>query len=145
MFVFLQWKSRQQVHNFYRQCCPNLLCWFLRFIVYHVLAPKGQSLIVFHRCNNGFTLSSGKCLNLSQDQSNCGRVGNVCQLVTNALTNICTNGTCVMTCKTGSQLSGGQCIPTDDDEANCGSVGNTCPTTANGAAQCTKGQCSIIW
>lgn len=76
-------------------------------------------------------------------KDNCGRAGNVCSMVSNAVSNTCVSGSCNLVCKSGTSLSDGQCVPTSSDPLNCGKPNNVCPTTDNGVATCSSGVCGI--
>ncbi|GAA5821272.1 hypothetical protein JCM11251_004545 [Rhodosporidiobolus azoricus] len=99
-------------------------------------------------CNSGFAFdgSLGFCRDVRTDRNNCGRVGNVCNLL-GASANACNNGACIATaCQSGYTLANGACTVMNllTDVNNCGAVGNACqfsPTGATGA--CQNGKCVV--
>jgi Stigma-specific protein, Stig1 len=72
-------------------------------------------------------LCSGVCIDIKNDESNCGGCGRAC-----AEGNICCNGWCTDTihnapgCCPPALFCDGVCVNPYEDEANCGACGNVC-------------------
>jgi hypothetical protein len=80
-------------------------------------------------CGNG-------CVQLQQDQLNCGTCGNAC-----AAGNVCSAGTCALSCQAGLTSCGGSCSDLQNDEANCGACGNAC----GAGSFCSAGTCTFAY
>lgn len=72
-----------------------------------------------------------RCVDLSNDEDNCGECGNQCGSHTE-----CVNGECV--CAAGYTDCSGQCVNLHYDSNNCGACGNTCEAPKT----CKNGVCS---
>jgi len=70
------------------------------------------------------------CVDLSNDDDNCGECGNQC-----ASHSECVNGECV--CRVGYTDCSGQCVNLNYDSNNCGDCGNTCSEMES----CKNGVC----
>jgi Stigma-specific protein, Stig1 len=72
------------------------------------------------------------CVDLTNDNANCGACDNVCMAGT-----FCNLGQCDLICSLPTTFCNGQCIDFASDDANCGSCGNAC----GAAAQCIDSMC----
>ena len=96
-----------------------------RLTVYH----SNES--VSRGCFPGHTNCSFSCVDLQEDDFNCGSCGVSC----NGLGRTCLNGSC--TCKPGYVTCDGVCTNLKTDLFNCGACGTVCPVTQT----CTDGRC----
>lgn len=80
-------------------------------------------------CATSQSLCSGACVDLQNDNANCGACGVACPA---GLT--CANGSC---CPAPTILCGNACLDPTEDDANCGACGHTC----SGGEHCAAGQC----
>ncbi len=86
------------------------------------------------RCLAGSTSCGSTCVNLQEDQLNCGACGNACGAGL-----VCSAGACAATCQAGLNVCGDTCRDLQTDLANCGACGNAC-----GAGQvCSAGACAV--
>jgi hypothetical protein len=76
------------------------------------------------RCPNG------SCVDLTNDNANCGACGNVCGGGSTCMNSVCT-------CPRGQAYCNGACIPDQSDPNNCGACGHVCGT----GTTCTGGAC----
>ena len=82
-------------------------------------------------CESDENCCGDDCLDLSDDEDNCGQCGNEC-----GEDSTCTSGKC--TCATAAETACADgCFDLDEDEDNCGKCGNEC---ADGAT-CNDGEC----
>jgi hypothetical protein len=85
-------------------------------------------------CASGTNLCGDSCVDLSNDNSNCGSCGNVCQLIGAW----CASGECQCECSRNMVSCYPVCCTDPNvDPNNCGTCGNACP---EGWA-CCGGQC----
>ncbi len=82
-------------------------------------------------CPVGLQPCTTGCVDVANDNSNCGSCGVAC---TSGQT--CVGGSCV--CATGQALCGGTCVDTQANVSNCGSCGVTCEVPLE---TCTAGSC----
>jgi hypothetical protein len=83
-------------------------------------------------CPEGRASCGGQCVDLQNDNENCGSCGNVCGAGT-----CCNEGACVSTCEAGRTFCGGLCYDLQNDPENCGACGNVCASDSI----CTGGAC----
>jgi hypothetical protein len=76
----------------------------------------------------------GDCIDVSSSPTNCGSIGNRCNMG-----QTCLMGSCVsqMACRGMYTLCSGACVSTDSNVRHCGRCGNTC----DGEQVCVSGQC----
>jgi hypothetical protein len=90
------------------------------------------------KCNTGYTAYNGKCIDTTSDLNNCGRVNNICTIVTNG-TQSCSNGQCLTTCNQGYRKCGEACLPINVD--NCVGCGIKCADVVGATKRCTQQTC----
>ena len=89
-------------------------------------------------CASGLSLCGTTCKNLTNDPSNCGSCGTMCQTGYQ-----CTAGACAPTCASGQTVCNGACTSTQTDTNNCGACGTVCAageTCTAGTCACAPGQ-----
>jgi hypothetical protein len=91
-----------------------------RNLSYKVPTPQFQQTTIprYQLCPAGTNGCSGKCLNLSFDNGNCGSCGNTCNV---AIGGFCSQGTCCyprgdttcewVVCESGYSCCSGRCVP----------------------------------
>jgi hypothetical protein len=81
---------------------------------------------------SGLSRCGEACLNLAEDEQNCGACGKTCRTGES-----CRQGKCE--CGPGEQYcdNAEKCVPLASDEANCGACGQAC----NPTEQCSAGKC----
>ena len=87
-------------------------------------------------CAGTLTSCSGKCVDTTGSQTNCGTCGKACRS-----DQTCWQSACI--CPTGQGDCSGSCKDITSSTANCGSCGNVCATGAtcvSGACTCPTGQ-----
>ena len=84
----------------------------------------------FPYCPEGLSWCWSRCVDLSNDNENCGTCDNECGLFSG-----CQEGTC--TCEAGYAECGGLCVNLNFDAANCGSCGSECQP----GEVCLNGKC----
>lgn len=89
---------------------------------------------------------SGRCVDLTSDQDNCGACGVGCYVPARNATSTCNYGTCVMDCNEGradcnNSQSDGCEVNIDSDPRNCGACGHVCDAVAGQA--CVAGRCVV--
>lgn len=72
-------------------------------------------------CPTGQTQCMGVCVNLQDNEANCGMCGAACMGMAT-----CNMGTCGAICAAPSEMCGDECINTNTDNENCGDCGNAC-------------------
>ncbi|HEX8795384.1 MAG TPA: PQQ-binding-like beta-propeller repeat protein [Polyangiaceae bacterium] len=82
-------------------------------------------------CPSGQTECGAKCVDTTNDPSNCGGCGAACMPL-----QVCSSSTCV--CMTGATLCGGTCVDTSINPAHCGG----CATVCAAGSVCTDGTCA---
>ncbi len=85
-------------------------------------------------CTTG-TVCGGACVDLRNDDANCGACGTKCGAGT-----ACKAGQCVLTCGAKLTACGGACVDVQSDDANCGGCGNPC----GAGTACVGGQCATL-
>ncbi|MFO0606731.1 MAG: fibrinogen-like YCDxxxxGGGW domain-containing protein [Polyangiales bacterium] len=83
-------------------------------------------------CPQGFTLCSGRCADLVNDNTNCGACGTACPSG-----RACVMGACQLRCPDGQTACGDRCVSLQTDTGNCGACGTACPA----GQVCTMGAC----
>ena len=86
------------------------------------------------QCPPGLVDCNGTCVNLSNDNQNCGSCGFVCSSGT-----WCINGSCSINCGVGLTNCGGSCKNLLNDAQNCGGCGVICPP----GYICSSGACVL--
>jgi hypothetical protein len=83
----------------------------------------------------GTTECSGACVDLQNDDANCGACGHACTPGSGG----CVGGVCSFAaCPTGFQSCAGRCVDTRNDPAHCGGCAVACPRWDG----CAGGQCT---
>ncbi len=89
-------------------------------------------------CPIGETECAGQCVDTDSDNANCGACGNVCDVLLQCITGVCS-------CPGGLELCSGQCIDVSGgDPDNCGGCGIACglgETCVSGSCQCPYTTC----
>jgi hypothetical protein len=86
-------------------------------------------------CPQGQTGCDGRCVNVLNDNSNCGRCWNTCRAGSN-----CVDGRCsdqVPQCAAPQEQCGDDCVNPQNDNRHCGGCDVLCPAGKN----CVDGQC----
>ncbi len=83
-------------------------------------------------CGVASTLCGSICVDLQEDELNCGACSNACDAGS-----VCSLGACATTCETGLTACGASCKDLQHDNVNCGTCGTTCDTTQ----RCSVGTC----
>lgn len=96
---------------------------------------KWENILTSSDCPSGFINCSGNCVQLTNDENNCGSCGLVCA---NGYT--CVNGTCTLVCPPGFTNCAGNCIKLTNDVNNCGACGLNCPS----GYTCVNGTCALV-
>lgn len=84
------------------------------------------------QCPAGFFNCGSACLDIINDDNNCGACGFVCPAGFD-----CVNGICTLDCQLGLTDCSGLCVDLLSDENNCGSCGISCPA----GTICVNGAC----
>jgi stigma-specific protein Stig1 len=84
-------------------------------------------------CLPGSTDCGAGCVNLLDDQANCGTCANAC-----TAGNVCSGGGCALTCGGGATLCGTKCADLQSDALHCGSCSNVCDP----GMECVSGTCT---
>ena len=87
------------------------------------------------QCANGLTDCNGQCIDLNNNNQNCGICGKSC-----SSNQICENGQCKLQCANGLTDCNGQCIDLNSDERHCNACGNACASNE----ACENGSCIDI-
>lgn len=87
-------------------------------------------------CMAGSTQCGGTCVNLQEDQLNCGACGLACDLG-----QVCSAGQCLTSCPSGLAVCGETCRDLQNDASNCNACGVSCPATW----ACFAGACTPVW
>lgn len=108
-----------------------LLATLLTLLVASLSSCGGS--VVGAPCEDGFEHCPDGCVDLRDDERNCGRCGQTCE---DGQT--CWNRTC-LDCddQPGTVLCGGECVDIGSDTANCGLCGNVCEE----GVPCRNGRC----
>ena len=72
-------------------------------------------------CGAGLTLCGARCVDLKNDNNNCGACGTRCLAGQR-----CAAGLCEVTCQSGLTNCNGKCVNLKSDNTNCGACGSTC-------------------
>ena len=88
------------------------------------------------RCDAGYTLCDGECVDTKTDARHCGACDNACSSSGSGPAQ-CTNGSCGMSCAPGLMACGEKCVNTASDKKNCGGCGVKC----DGDSMCLLGLC----
>jgi len=105
-----------------------------------LLAPVVGSLCLWFtacsksECLTGSTKCGTTCVNLQQDQLNCGACGTSC-----AGGQVCSAGACALSCQTSLTDCSGSCVNTQTDRANCGACNHACAA----GQVCSAGACAL--
>ncbi len=86
------------------------------------------------QCDGGGTLCGSSCVNVSNDNANCGACGNACPSG-----QVCSASKCGTTCSNNTKICGSTCVDTQTDDTNCGACGTKCTTNQ----KCVAGKCAL--
>ncbi|HEY6099258.1 MAG TPA: MXAN_6577-like cysteine-rich protein [Anaeromyxobacter sp.] len=107
----------------------------LVLIVVPLLAAMGcTSPGVAKTCLPGSVDCGNGCVQLQEDQLNCGVCGNVC-----GAGSVCSTGACALSCQAGLTNCSGSCRDAQTDVANCGACGTACAA----GQVCSAGACAL--
>ena len=119
-----------------RYICTFGVAWVLAFVVAcgdnNRSAPGDDTPVECTAPNE--IACGGACVNMFEDESNCGSCGNACRAE-----DVCLGGSCQIkvACEADETACNNVCKPTQTDEQNCGACGTTC-----GSGQiCVDGAC----
>lgn len=87
-------------------------------------------------CDAGATACGTTCVNLANNEMNCGMCGKACAATEKCLASVCQIVCTAPTTRCGS--APGTCVNTNNDEKNCGSCGKTCAA----GETCKAGDCT---
>ncbi|MCB9642807.1 MAG: hypothetical protein H6728_06985 [Myxococcales bacterium] len=109
----------------------NVLRWIWLWAVLGLVAcqPTTPASTV---CSSGQARCGEACVDLRQDDKNCGACGKICRSDEK-----CDKGFCILRCESGTQACGDACVDVLANNKHCGLCGKACAS----GEQCTSGQC----
>lgn len=87
------------------------------------------------QCPDGQATCSGECVNLQEDDDNCGGCGKTCERY-----EACVRGSCKLMCPDVQLVCGDVCVTAASDPSHCGGCNNKCGTDE----YCSGGSCQKV-
>lgn len=85
-------------------------------------------------CDTGEKRCMGACIDVQEDNDNCGDCGVECDA-----THFCKDGACELDCRSNETICDGACVDTNSDHDHCGSCTKVCTSRE----ACNMGTCSL--